>query len=157
MGRIVDLCAEVAEAADEGSDGLVLSPEDWERLSELFTEDEIEDALSLVRESLAQSELVDAADSLSARLLELLGAFGGADEFARAEKGEARLTIDAIAQLARRVERLEEVLSPLRDDAPRQRKGFDALQLKLANRGIEDEMAGEQPEPGEDDAGEDEE
>ena len=31
MGRIVDLLGEVAAAADEGPEGLVLSVEDWER------------------------------------------------------------------------------------------------------------------------------
>ena len=45
MGRIVDLCGEVAAAADEGGEGLVLSPEAWDRLREDWKDDEIEDAL----------------------------------------------------------------------------------------------------------------
>ena len=32
MGRIVDLCGEVAAAADEGPEGLILPPEAWDRL-----------------------------------------------------------------------------------------------------------------------------
>lgn len=140
MGRIVDLCGEIAAAAEEGPDGLVLAPEDWERLSGDFSEDEIEDGLSLVHESLFQSELVEAADSLSARLVELLGALGGEAEFALAQSEGARLPIDAIAHLARRVDRLEEILGVFRDGAPPDRRGLDALQRRLIDRGIEDEM-----------------
>lgn len=143
MGRIVELCGEIAEAAEEGPEGLVLQPADWERLSQDFSEEEIEDALSLVNESLYQSELVEAADSLSARLVELLGGFGEAFAFASAERGDARLTLDTIAQLARRVERLEEVLEAFRDQPPTDRRGFERLRRRLIDRGIEDEMGGE--------------
>jgi hypothetical protein len=144
MGRIVELCGEIAEAADEGQDGLVLPPADWERLSQDFTEEEIEDALALVNESLYHNELAEAADSLSARLLDVLGGLGDAAAFARAEQGGARFTLDVIGQLARRVDRLEEVLDVFRDGAPPDRRGFDALKRRLADHGIEEEM---RPEP----------
>ena len=44
MGRIVDLCGEVAAAADEGAEGLVLSPEAWDRLRGEWSDEDIEDA-----------------------------------------------------------------------------------------------------------------
>lgn len=141
MGRIVELCGEIAEAAEEGAEGLVLPPADWERLSQDFTEEEIEDALSLVKESLYQSELVEAADSLSARLVDLLGGLGEPRAFADAERGRARLPIDAIGQLVRRVERLEEILDVFRDAAPPNRRGFDALKRRLMDQGIDEEKA----------------
>jgi hypothetical protein len=140
MGRIVDLCSEIAEAAEEGQDGLVLPPDAWERLRADWTDEDIEDALSLVHESLLQSELVDAADSLSARLLELLGAYGESSGFQRLEGGRAVLGLDEVGQLARRVARLEEVLESYRDSAPPDRRGFDALRQRLADHGIEEEM-----------------
>ena len=144
MGRIVELCGQIAEAAEEGQGGLVLPPADWERLSQDFTEEEIEDALSLVNESLYQSELVEAADSLSGRLIDLLGGLGEAAPFAEAARGEARLPIDVIDQLARRVDRLEEILDVFRDAAPHDRRGFLALKRRLADQGLEEEM--EEPE-----------
>jgi len=140
MGRIVDLCGEIAAAAEDGPDGIVLPTEDYERLSGEFTEDEIEDGLSLVNESLMQSELVESADSLSGRLVEMLGAFGDEKEFNTASAGGARLDLDEIAQLVRRVARLEEVLEVFRDGKPPDRRGFDALQKRLAIYGIEEEM-----------------
>ncbi len=142
MGRIVDLCGEVAAEAEEGEDGLVLSPDAWERLRDDWTDEEIEDALDLVRESLLQSELVESADSLSGRLVEVLGAFGEAAAFQRAEAGGAVLTVEVLGQLARRVARLEDVLEGFRDGPAPDRRGFDALQRKLADFGIEEEMAG---------------
>ena len=157
MGRIVELCGEIAESAEEGSEGLRLPPEDWERLSQDFTDEEIEDALSLVNESLYQGELVEAADSLSARLLELLGGFSEEAAFGRAASGEARLPIDVIGQLARRVARLEELLDFFRDQAPPDRRSFEALRRRLADLGIESEMQKEpaldegEPGPDEDD------
>jgi hypothetical protein len=147
MGRIVDLCGEIAAAAEEGPEGLVLPREDWERLSDEWSEDEIEDALSLVRDSLLQSELVEAADSLSARLVEVLGAFGSADAFARAQKGEGTLSVETMDQLVRRVLRLEEILEVFRDGAPPDRRGLDALHRRLMDQGIEEEMRPEQGEP----------
>ena len=85
MGRIVDLLGEVAAAAEEGPEGLVLSAEEWDRLRADWTDEDIEDALSLVHDSLLQSELVEASDSLSARMLEVLGDFGDAASFSRAQ------------------------------------------------------------------------
>jgi hypothetical protein len=143
MGRIVDLCGEVAAAAEEGAEGLVLSPEDWARLGADFSGEEIEDALSLVHESLLQGELVEAADSLSARLVEILGALGDEATFAKArERGQA-LDMEVISHLARRISRLEEILDQFRDGASPDRRGFEALQNRLANLGIEGDMAPE--------------
>jgi hypothetical protein len=140
MGRIVDLCSEIAESAEEGTEGLVLPPDAWERLRADWTDEDIEDALSLVHESLLQSELVDAADSMSGRLLDLLGAYGDASGFQKLESGGAVLGLDEVGQLARRVARLEEVLESYRDSSPPDRRGFDALRRRLADHGIEEEM-----------------
>jgi len=141
MGRILDLCGEIAAEADEGPEGLVLPREAWDRLRENWPEADIEDAMSLVRDSLLQSELMEAADSLSARLVELLGTFGDGPAFASVEAGEARMTIDVLDQLVRRVSRLEEILEAYRDSPPPDRRGFDALHRRLLDRGIEAEMA----------------
>ena len=146
MGRIVDLFGEVAAEADEGAEGLVLSPDAWDRLRQEWQDEDIEDALTLVHESLLQGELVDSADSLSARLLEVLGAFGQAAAFKEAEAGRGALSIDTIAHLARRVARLEEILAIFRDGAPPDRRAFDELQRRLMDVGIEDEM-GREDEP----------
>ena len=158
MGRIVELCSEIAENAEEGAEGLTLSPDLWDRLRDDWTDEDIEDALSLVHDSLLLGELVEAADSLSARLLDVLGAFGEAAAFRRAEAGEARLSLDTIGHLARRVNRLEEILEAYREGSPPDRRGFDALQRRLADVGIESEMEAEEPElPRDDDAEEDDE
>ena len=69
MGRIVDLCGDVAAAADEGPEGLVLPLEAWDKLRDDWSDEEIEDALVLVKGLHLHSELVEAADSLSARLV----------------------------------------------------------------------------------------
>jgi hypothetical protein len=141
MGRIVDLLGEVAAAAEEGPEGLVLPVEDWDRLREGDWRDEdVEDALSLVHDSLLQGELLDAADSLSARLLEVLGGLGDAASFSRAQSGGARLELDVIGQLARRVARIEEILEVYREGVAPDRAGFDALRRRLADLGIEAEM-----------------
>jgi hypothetical protein len=142
MGRIVDLFGEVAAEADDGPEGLVLSPEAWDRLRENWRDEDIEDALSLVRESLLQGELVDSADSLSARLVEVLGAFGEPGAFKEAEAGRGALPLDVIGHLARRVARLEEILATFRDGAQPDRRAFDQLQRRLMDVGIEDEMDG---------------
>lgn len=143
MGRIVDLCGEVAAAADEGPDGLVLPAEAWDKLREDFSDEDIEDAMGFVRDSLLQSELVEAADSLSARLVELLGTWGEARAWEAAVEGHAVVSLEAIGQLARRVERVEEILGAWRDDTGPDRRGFDALRERLMNQGIEKEMARE--------------
>jgi hypothetical protein len=160
MGRIVDLCSEIAESAEEGAEGLVLPPDAWERLRAEWSDEDIEDALGLVHESLLQSELVDASDSLSARLLDLLGGFGDAPGFQKLETGAAVLNLEDVGQLARRVARLEEVLESYRDSAPPDRSAFDALRGRLADHGIEEEMQapdGNGEEPGGSDDDEDEE
>jgi hypothetical protein len=140
MGRIVDLCGEIAAAAEEGPDGLILPPDAWERLRADWDDEDIEDALGLVHDSLLQAELVESADSLSSRLVEVLGRFGDGSEFEKAAAGDGNVTFEAIGQLARRVGRLEEVLEAYREGAPPDRRGFDALQRRLADHGIEEEM-----------------
>jgi len=146
MGRIVDLCGEIAAAADEGPEGLVLPPEAWDRLRDDWSDEDIEDAMSFVRDSLLQSELVEAADNLCSRLVEILGELGEAGAFKSAEAGEARMSIDVIDQLSRRVSRLEEVLEIYRDGPPPDRRGLDALRRRLADLGIEEEMRGDEPD-----------
>jgi len=146
MGRIVDLCGEVAAAADEGPEGLILPPEAWDRLRSDWEDEDIEDAMGFVHDSLLQSELVEAADSISVRLVELLGTFGEAGAFKAAVAGQAEIGIDVIRQLAHRVERLEEVLETYRDGSGPERAGFDALQRRLLDQGIEGEMGQEEDE-----------
>jgi len=141
MGRFADLCGEVAASLEEGVDELTLPPEVWDRLRSDWEEEDVEDAIALVRESLLQSELIDAADSLSARLVDLLAEYGTPEAFQKAGAGEARLSIEAIGQLARRVARLEEVLETFRDNPPDEHAGFQALRQRLADHGIEAEMA----------------
>jgi hypothetical protein len=141
MGRIADLFTEVAATAQEGPDGYFLAPEDWERLREQeWDDDDIEDTLVLVRENLARDELVEAADSLGSRLMELLGTLGEAAAFAEAEKSGLRLGMEAVDGLARRAARLDEVLEVFREETPGDRRGFEALRARLADQGIEEEM-----------------
>ena len=140
MGRMVDLCGEVAAAADEGADGLVLSAEAWDRLRAEYSDEDIEDALAFVKDSLLQSELIEATDSLSARLVELLGSWGDPKAWAAAVSGHASVPLDVIGQLARRVDRVEEILETYRDDRGPDRKGFDELRRRLMDHGIETEM-----------------
>lgn len=151
MGRVADLFGEVAAAADEGPEGLMLAPDEWDRLRGEWSDEDIEDALALVRDSLLQGELVDAADSLNARLLEVLGEFGDAAGFARCVEGGGVLSVDVVGQLARRIDRLEEVLEIFREGAPPDRRRFDELQGRLANRGIETEMRPDEREDERDD------
>jgi len=147
MGRIADLCSEIVEMAEEGPEGLILSPDAWDRLRDEWTDEEIEDALGLVHDSQLLGDLVESADSLSARLLDLLGAFGEAAAFRRAEAGEARLPLETIGQLVRRVDRLEGILEAYREGSPPDRRGFDALQRRLADVGIDSETEPEALEP----------
>jgi hypothetical protein len=140
MGRIVDLCSEIAESAEEGPVGLVLPPDVWDRLRAEWSEEDIDDALGLVGESLLQSDLVESADSLNTRLLDILGSYGEAAEFHKVQTGSAVLTVEVVGQLARRVARLEEVLETFREGVPLDRSGFEALQRRLADHGIEEEM-----------------
>jgi hypothetical protein len=140
MGRIANLCGEVAEAAEEGPHGLVLPPEAWERLRKDWSDEDIEDAFGLVKDSWLQSDLVEASDSLSARLVEVLGAWGDAKAWAAAVEGHASISIDVIRQLAHRLDRLEEILDAYREEKGPDRRGFDELQRRLMDQGIEDEM-----------------
>jgi len=141
MGRIVDLCGEVAAVAEEGPDGLVLPADAWDKLRADWSDEDIEDALAFVKDSLLQSELVESADSLSARLVELLGGWADPKAWAQAVEGHATLSLELIGQLARRVDRLEEVLEAYRDDKGPDRSGFDAVRRRLMDHGIESEMA----------------
>ena len=140
MGRIVDLCGDVAAAAEEGPEGLVLPLEAWDKLRDDWPDEEIEDALALVRDSLVHSELVEAADSLSARLVDLLGTWGEAKAWAAAVEGHAAIPLAAIRQLAHRLDRLEEILELCRDLKGPDRRGFDELQRRLMDHGIEKDM-----------------
>ena len=140
MGRIVDLCGEVAAAADEGPDGLLLPAEVWGRLRADWSDEDIEDALAFVKDSLLQSELVEAVDSLSARLVEVLGGWGDAKAWASAVEGHASVSLDVLDQLARRVDRVEETLEAYREDKGPDRRGFDELRRRLMDHGIEEEM-----------------
>lgn len=146
MGRIVELFGEVAAEAEEGSEGLILPPDVWERLREDWEDEDIEDALTMVHESHFRGDLAESADSLSCRLIDVLGEFGEAEAFRKAEAGEGVISLEAIGQLARRVARLEEILEVYRDGAPPNRKGFDALRRRLMDVGIEQEMRSETPE-----------
>ncbi len=147
MGRFADLCAAVAESAEEGAEGLILLPETWDHLREEWPDEDIEDALGVVHETILQGELVDSADSLCARLVEALTPFGTETAFREAETAGASLSLDTVGQIARRVARLEEILTAFRDSPPPDRRGFDALYERLMNRGIEDEMEPEIFEP----------
>ncbi len=140
MGRIADLCSEIAEAADEGEDGLVLPAEAREKLREHWSDADIEDALVLVHAQSLQNELVEVADSMSARLLELLGTWGGTAGWTAAVEGHASVSIDDIRQLAHRLDRLEEMLELFRDEKGPDRRAFDQLQRRLMDHGIEEEM-----------------
>ena len=140
MGRILDLFGEVAAEADEGTEGLELGPEAWDRLRKEWKDEDIDDALALVHESLMQSELIEAAESLTGRLLEILGVYGNPAPFAEVTAGKAVLTVDVIAQIARRLDRLDEVLGAFRQGDGPDRTKFDALRNHLLNVGIEKEM-----------------
>jgi len=148
MGRIVDLCGEVAAAADEGPEGLVLPLDAWDRLRAEWPDEDIEDALGFVKDSILHSELVESADSLSARLVELLGTWGEANAWAAAVEGRATIPIDVIRQVAHRLDRLEEVLDLCRDQKGPDRRGFDRLQRRLMDQGIEDDMRPNWEKPG---------
>jgi hypothetical protein len=142
MGRIVDLCGEVAAAADEGPEGMVLPPDAWDKLRRDWSDEDIEDALGFVKDSLLQSELVESADSLSVRLVELLGAWGEAGGWREAVEGRATISVEVIRQIAHRLDRLEEILELFRDQKGPDRRGFDRLQRRLMDEGIEEEMRG---------------
>jgi len=145
MGRIADLCGEIAELADEGPDGLQLPPDGWDRLRQHWSDEDIQDALGVVKESYLQNELVESADSLSTRLVELLGSWGDARGWRTAVEGGATLSVEVIRQIAHRLDRLEEILEAYRDQKGPDRRGFDRLQQRLMDHGIEEEMRPDWP------------
>ena len=141
MGRIVELITDVAASADEAGVNLSLPPVDFDRLRDDWGDDEIEDALALAQTAFHHEAVNEAADSLSARVIEVLGLFADDKRFAACDAADAVITTEILAQLARSVSYLEEALSLVRDAPPPNRELFDKLLEKLANRGIEDEMA----------------
>ena len=146
MGRFADLCGEIASEADEGPDGLIVPSETLARLREAgWAEDDVSDALEFVHLTLIQNELVDAADSLSARLVEILGAYAEDEAFDSAVAGRARISIDVIDQLVRRVSTLERVIGPLRESTPVDHAALDRLERRLADRGLEGAMGLRRP------------
>jgi len=140
MGRIAELCGEIAAVADEGPEGLALPLDAWDRLRQHWSDDDIEDALGLVKDSLLQSELAESADNVSTHLVELLGRWGDAKGWKEVIAGRATLSVDVLRQIAHRLERLEEILELHRDQKGPDRRGFDRLQRRLMDQGIEDEM-----------------
>jgi hypothetical protein len=142
MGRFADLCGEVAASLEEDATGtgLTLPPEAWDRFRANWSEEDVEDAMGLVQESLMQDELVDAADSLSARMVDWLGDLGDPETWKDLEGGKGHLSVDVAGQITRRVARLEEALSRYRDTLPPENPGFEALRRRLADHGIEEEM-----------------
>jgi len=152
MGRIADLCGEVVAAAEEGPEGLQLSTEAREGLRGEWSDADIEDALALVNAPLLLNELVEAADSMSCRLVELLGTWGESRAWTAAVEGHASISVDVIRQLAHRLDRLEEVLEGFRDQKGPDRRAFDALQRRLMDQGIEDEMQPDWEKPGQGEA-----
>jgi hypothetical protein len=147
MGRIVDLFAEVAAEAEVSDQGIEITPDTFERLRSEWEPEDIEDALQLVHETLVQGELVAASDSLSARLVEVLGDLSSAEAFAQARAGGATLSLEVVGQLARRVAHLEEVLEHYRDEDAPDRSRFEALRHRLADLGIEEGTDAEEGGP----------
>jgi hypothetical protein len=149
MGRIADLCAEVAAEADETPDGLVLPQETLARLREAgWGEDDIADALELVHASYVQNELTEAADSLSAHLVDVLGAYADEQQFKLAAAGRAHLSLAVIGQIVRRVSHLERVLDPLREGSPVDRAAFERLERRLVDEGSETAVTPRRPKGG---------
>ena len=136
MGRFAELCVDVAAEADAGPDGLVLPQEAIERLRESgWVDGDIEDALEFVHATFVQDELIEAADSLSGQLVELLGALDDDARFAEAAAGRARLSLDAIRGLTRRVVRIESVLAPLREGSAVDSTAVERLGRRLVDEG----------------------
>jgi hypothetical protein len=136
MGRIAELLGEVAEIAEEGPDGLRLPPDAWDRLREDWNDEDIEDALGLVTDSLLLSELVESSDSLSARMVDFIGSYAASLD--AVEAGAAVVSLEVLGQLARRVARLEDVLEAYRDGRSPDHTRFDVVQERLALHGLED-------------------
>lgn len=141
MGRLIELITDVAASADEAGTNLTLSPADFDRLRDDWGDDEIEDALALAQTAFHHEAVNEAADSLSARVIEVLGLFADEKRFASAAEPGAPLPTETLAHLARSVAYLEEALSLVRDSPPPDHTQFNKLLERLANRGIETEMA----------------
>ena len=125
MGRIGDLFGEITVAAEEGPEGLQLPPDAWERLRADWSDEDIEEAMGFVQASLVHDELVDAADSVSAHLVELLGRWSESRAWKEAVAGRATLSVEVIRQIVHRLDHLEEVL-----DACREREGPRPARLR---------------------------
>jgi antitoxin component HigA of HigAB toxin-antitoxin module len=140
MGRIVELITDVAAAADEEGANLTLPMGDFDRLRDDWGDDEIEDALALAQTAFHHEAVNEAADSLCARVVEVLGTFADEKRFASCSEPGAPLPVESLANLARSVAYLEEALSLVRDAPPPDLALFNKLLERLANRGIEAEM-----------------
>ncbi len=151
MGRIVELITDVAASADEEGTNLTLPMVDFDRLRDDWGDDEIEDALALAQTAFHHEAVNEAADSLCARVIEILGTFADEKRFASCSEPGAPLPVEALANLARSVAYLEEALSLVRDAPPPDLGLFNKLLERLANRGIEAEMAPLPRVPGDDD------
>jgi len=140
MGRIVELITDVAASADEEGANLTLPMGDFDRLRDDWGDDEIEDALALAQTAFHHEAVNEAADSLCARVIEVLGTFADEKRFADCSEPGAPLPVESLANLARSVAYLEEALSLVRDAPPPDLALFNRLLERLANRGIEAEM-----------------
>ena len=140
MGRLIELLTDVAASADEQGTSLVLPNGDFDRLRDDWGDDEIEDALAVAQTAFHHEAVNEAADSLCARVIEVLGTFADEQRFLSAADPGAPLPTETLAQLARSVSYLEEALTLVRDAPPPDRTRFDKLLERLMNRGIEEEM-----------------
>ncbi|MEO8359125.1 MAG: hypothetical protein ABI672_03765 [Vicinamibacteria bacterium] len=140
MGRLIELITDIAASADEHGTALKLPTTEFDRLRDDWGDDEIEDALALAQTAFHHEAVNEAADSLSARVMEILGLFADEGLFKAATEPGAPVPVEALAHLARSVDYLEEALTLVRDAPPPDRTKFDKLRERLANHGIEDEM-----------------
>ena len=139
MGRVADLCGDVAAAAEEGPEGLVLPLEAWDKLRDEWWDEEIEDALGLVKDSCCNGtrrggRQPQRASRGAART------WGEAKAWAAAVEGHAAIPLAAIRQLAHRLDRLEEILELYRDRKGPDHRRVDKLQRHLIDQGIEKDM-----------------
>jgi hypothetical protein len=142
MGRIVDLITEVAASSDEQGSKLSLPIDAWDRLRDDWGDDEIEDALAIAQASFDQQAVSEAADTVSARVIEILSGFAAEDAFRRATTGDGALRVEDLASLTRCVSYLEEALALVRDAPGPDREKFDQLAERLANVGLEEDAEG---------------
>lgn len=141
MGRLIELITDVAASADEQGVNLSLPHGDFDRLRDDWGDDEIEDALALAQTAFHHEAVNEAADSLSARVIEVLGLFADEKRFAACADPGGPVSHEVLAQLARSVAYLEEALTLVRDVPPPDHTRFNQLRDRLANLGIETEMA----------------